>query len=109
MARMAVHSLDHWLALARESSFQAKALSKRLKICPRQLQRYTRHLFGRSPQHWLNEQRLVLAADCLQKEGRVKTVAFQLGFKQVSHFSREFRRFYGVAPTAFLNQDQYHK
>src|SRR5882724_10124772 len=99
MARTAAHNLDQWLALARESSFQARALSKRLKVCPRQLQRYTQHLFGRSPQHWLNEQRLVLAADFLQKEGCVKTVAFKLGFKQVSHFSREFRRFYGVPPT----------
>jgi hypothetical protein len=32
----------------------------------------------------------------------VKTVAFRLGFKQVSHFSREFKLQYGVSPTDFL-------
>jgi AraC-like DNA-binding protein len=102
MTRAVLHSTKQWLALARESSFRADALSQRLSVCRRQLQRYTNRLFGLSPQHWLNEQRLVLAPECLEKEGCVKSVAYQLGFKQVSHFSREFRRFYGISPNKFL-------
>src|SRR5690242_12724953 len=96
------HSKEQWLALARGSSFRADALAQRLSVCRRQLQRYTNQLFGVSPQHWLNEQRLALAPACLEKEGCVKSVAYQLGFKQVSHFSREFRRFYGMSPIKFL-------
>ena len=33
----------------------------------------------------------------------VKVVAFDLGFKQVSHFSREFKRYHGLSPKAFLD------
>ena len=32
----------------------------------------------------------------------VKQVAFEYGFKQVSHFSREFKLCFGVPPLAFL-------
>jgi AraC-like DNA-binding protein len=38
----------------------------------------------------------------LKRFQSVKTVAFRLGFKQVSHFSREFKLQYGVSPTDFL-------
>jgi AraC-like DNA-binding protein len=50
----------------------------------------------------LNEQRLVQAAKLLKRFRSVKTVAFRLGFKQVSHFSREFKLQYGISPTDFL-------
>jgi AraC-like DNA-binding protein len=31
----------------------------------------------------------------------VKEVAFALGYKQVSHFSRQFKQFHGVSPGDF--------
>jgi len=46
--------------------------------------------------------RLALAAGMLKKNRSVKTVCFQLGFKRVSHFSREFKSHYGIPPTQFL-------
>jgi AraC-like DNA-binding protein len=105
MNRINIQTLDGWLALARESSFRVKVLSRKLSISQRQLQRYTQKVFRRSPQELLNEQRLTLAVGCLKEERSVKSVAFQLGFKQASHFSREFKAFYGLPPTAFLNND----
>jgi AraC-like DNA-binding protein len=58
--------------------------------------------FKRSPQQWLNIKRLEAAGKLLQRERSVKVVAIDLGFKQLSHFSREFKVQYGLAPTEFL-------
>jgi AraC-like DNA-binding protein len=38
----------------------------------------------------------------LKKQRPVKIVALDLGFKQLSHFSREFKRRYGLSPTAYV-------
>jgi AraC-like DNA-binding protein len=103
MARLACpNNFQQWLKMAEKSAYRAPLLSKMLKVSPRQLRRYTHTDFGCSPQNWLNEQRLVRASKLLKELRSVKTVAFQLGFKQVSHFSREFKLQYGIAPTAFL-------
>jgi AraC-like DNA-binding protein len=59
-------------------------------------------VFGRSAQEWLDELRLSAAAPLLRKRRSVKWVAYNLGFKQVSHFSREFKRHYGLSPTGYL-------
>lgn len=103
MARLArPNNFQQWLKMAEKSTYRAPLLSKKLKISPRQLRRYTHTDFGCSPQDWLNEQRLVRAGKMLKRLRSVKVVAFRLGFKQVSHFSREFKLQYGIAPTAFL-------
>ena len=97
-----MYDLEQWLALADESAYCAGRLSKKLNVSRRQLQRYTQTIFGRSPQAWLDEQRLVIAARMLKKLRSVKSVALHLNFKQVSHFSRKFKLHYGMAPTTFL-------
>jgi AraC-like DNA-binding protein len=101
MARKDIHAIKEWPAMARQAAYRAELLANRLKICPRQLQRYTQEIFGYSPQRWLNEQRLSEAAVMLRKDHLIKTVALDLGFKCVSHFSREFKLRYGVPPSQF--------
>ena len=101
MARKDIHAIDEWPAMARQAAYRAELLAKSLKICPRQLQRYTRELFDSSPQQWLNEQRLADAAVKLRNNHLIKAVALDLGFKRISHFSREFKLRYGVPPSQF--------
>jgi AraC-like DNA-binding protein len=102
MGRVDYHNLGRWYELARQAGYNSSRLSKLLGIGPRHLQRLTRRAFGRSSQEWLDEQRLLAAAGLLKKHRSVKYVAYQLNFKQVSHFSREFKRHYGVTATGFF-------
>lgn len=102
MARAGSFNNQQWLQMARKTTFDAGLLANELKLSRRQLERSTQKLFGRSPQAWLDEERLVLATALLREHLSVKMVAFQLGFKQPSHFSRQFKLRYGFSPMAFL-------
>jgi AraC-like DNA-binding protein len=102
MARKGTYSIEKWQGMARDSSYRAARLSKILGVSRRRLERLTQRLFRRSPQAWLSEQRMIVAARFL-KEGRpIKTVAFDLGFKQRSHFARQFRIYYGLPPKQYV-------
>jgi len=106
MERVNLGDRDHWFQLARDAKYRSRTLACLLHVSPRQLHRYIRRLFGRSPQAWLDERRLALAGDLLRRCRCIKQVAYELGFKQVSHFSREFKRCYGVPPGQFLARPQ---
>jgi AraC-like DNA-binding protein len=68
----------------------------------RTLERVMKDHLGKTPQAWLSEQRLLAAADMLVEYKRPKFVAYSLGFKQLSHFSRGFKLHFGVGPRAFI-------
>jgi AraC-like DNA-binding protein len=102
MAKLDLQDLVRWRQAALLSGWHAAVLARELDVSRRQLQRYTRAVFHCSPQKWLNEQRLILAGERLKGLRSVKVVAYELGYKQLSHFSRQFKHFHHVAPTAFL-------
>jgi len=102
MERVNLRDQHEWLGWAVRAQYRSAALASMLRISRRQLHRYTHRLFGCSPQAWLDEQRLAAAAELLRRERSVKVVSYELGFKQASHFSREFKRRYGVPPARFV-------
>ena len=102
MARIDIEDSENWSEVARQSRYRVNLLSEQLQVCQRQLRRYSWKLFGCSPQNWLDQERLTLAPDLLKELGSVKQVAFDLGFKHVSHFSRKFKERHGLSPTAYL-------
>jgi AraC family transcriptional regulator len=92
---------ERWKQMAPVAHYDAKELAKLCRMSIRQLQRNFRSQFERAPQEWLNEQRLYAAAQLLQSGRQVKVVASELGFKQVSHFCRQFKTMNGITPSRF--------
>jgi AraC-like DNA-binding protein len=90
-----------WLELACRAHYNSVELAKVLGYSTRQLSRCCRREFGLSTQQWLEQQRLTAAVELLKQSQLVKTVAFELGFKQVSHFSRKFKVCFGRSPSQF--------
>lgn len=104
MARKDVHTLEQWTELAKKAKYDPDAIAQLLNVGPRQLRRYTRKILNTTPQRWLDEQRLAHAATMLKSNELVKTIAFDLGFKTVAHFSNKFKARYGVSPKAYKEQ-----
>ncbi len=82
-----------------------ETISNARNVAPRTLNR----LFsaeGTTPIRWLWQQRLAASYSALC-EGRVASVtdaALDFGFKDVSHFSRAFKSFYGVTPRSLAGR-----
>ena len=51
-----------------------------------------------SPERWLTERRLRASLEMLRRGKRVTDTCFDVGFKNVSHFSAIFKRRFGVTP-----------
>ncbi len=51
-----------------------------------------------SPERWLTDRRLHAALDMLRRGCRVSDTCFDVGFKNVSHFSAIFKKRFGVTP-----------
>ncbi len=105
MARFNIRDVGTWEEMARSSGYSITRLCALAGCSQRQLQRYTHDVFGRTPLGLLRNLRLRSAPAKLKKHRLAKEVAFELGFKQSSHFSREFRRCYGLPPREFLKRE----
>lgn len=90
-----------WTQLAARARYNSRNLATLREITPRQLQRIFQNQIGRTPQDWLNEQRIFAAQQLLQAGTPVKRVAIELGFKQPSHFCRQFKSLSGITPGKF--------
>lgn len=102
MSWVNIDSVEQWRKLARKSKYSAADMALKLGISRRQLQRCIQAALGGNPHRWLMQERLAAAGARLKPLRSVKAVAFEFGFKQVSHFSREFKLSYGLSPAAFL-------
>jgi len=87
--------------LARTARYSCKELPRLLRASPRQVQRKFRQELGLSPQKWLDAERIRVAKELLISGLQVKEVAYQLNFKQVSHFSAHFKKYTDITPSKF--------
>ncbi|WP_316829239.1 AraC family transcriptional regulator [Pedobacter aquatilis] len=63
-------------------------------------------IFNDTPNHWLVQKRLAEAHFLMEKHQQKPTDFYlDLGFEDLSHFSFAFKKRFGYAPTAMLNQE----
>jgi AraC family transcriptional regulator len=79
------------------------SLSARVNMSAFHFARVFRALVGKPPHRYLLELRLERAAKLLHGGLNVTDACFQAGFNNLSHFSRRFRRQYGVQPSRFVH------
>ena len=92
-----------WEGLAETAHYNSSELARLCGISTRQLQRHFRRSFYCSPQSWLNERRLLAAQHLLLSGESIKKIALDLGFKQPSHFCRQFKIRNKMTPSEFAS------
>jgi AraC-like DNA-binding protein len=87
-----------------DADFDVEELGHEIAMSRSQLYRKLYHLTNHSPSDFLRTIRLRRAAELLSaKAGSVSEVAYQVGYKDVSHFSKSFNKQFGVSPSGYLH------
>jgi DNA-binding response OmpR family regulator len=82
--------------------FNVSTLQDKMNMSSSNLYRKIKALTGDSPVQLLRNMRLKLAADLIQKNNQsITEVMLQVGFSNLSYFSRSFKSLYGVTPKVF--------
>ena len=89
-------------SLAPGCDYNSAKLARTLAISQRHLSRLFAATVACSPRSWLKEQRLHRARHLLAGAHSVKEVAYHLGFRNTSQFSRDFRKRFGVNPSQLM-------
>ena len=59
-----------------------------------------------SPREWLIHRRLEAAHELIRKGGlKVSEICFEVGFKNLSHFSKIYKERYGISPKGYLQHE----
>ena len=91
--------IANWPELAQLHRYCVRALADHVGCSRRQLGRYVRRTQRQSPAAWLNGLRQRHALELLRAHHRVTAVGRALHYKTTAHFSRAFKKFYGVPPS----------
>jgi AraC-like DNA-binding protein len=92
--------LDHLGSCVTDPDLSAESLARTFRCS----ERYVHKLFsatGRSVGEHLNDRRVALCAQRLidkQERRTIAEIAFEVGFRDISHFNRLFKRSHGVTP-----------
>ncbi len=89
-----------------ESQFNAERLAEEAGLSRRQLQRRIKQLLQKTPTEFIRDMRLERAAFLLKHQtGNVSEIMYQVGYRDLRHFSRLFKQKYGSPPSLFSNQN----
>lgn len=85
-----------------DQDYSVAELADAVALSTSQLTRKLRSLLGRTPAQLIRSLRLRRGAELLAaRAGSVGRIAYSLGFADQSHFTRCFKREYGLTPTAY--------
>lgn len=86
-----------------KADFSVDGFAKEVGMSTAQLYRKLTLLTGYAPNDFMRHMRLQRAADLLtQKAGNVSEIGYQVGFNNLSYFSKCFKEKFGTLPSSFL-------
>jgi AraC-like DNA-binding protein len=94
--------INDWEFRAQECGYNASKLAESLGVTLRLLEIFFQKRFGATPHEWMLRVRMTHAAGLLMAGVPLKSVSEKVGYKQTSHFSREFKGFFGVPPSRYV-------
>jgi AraC-like DNA-binding protein len=102
--RFVMHLMDVTENIFLEEEFSIERLCKELGISRPQLYRKITVLTGKAPTDWIRDLRLERAFQLLQlQHGNVSEIAYEVGFNNLSYFSKCFQEKFGMLPSQYLN------
>jgi len=85
--------------------FGAEQFAQQMGLSPRHLSRKLMCLIGLTSNEFIRKTRLQRAADMLNRnEGKVSEVAHQVGFSNLSYFSKCFKKFHQNLPSDYIRR-----
>mgnify|MGYP001269886524 CR=1 FL=1 len=96
---------QNWESLAAEANYRPRELASLCTVSLRTLQRHFSGRYGMTLGEWLRDLRINQAYERIKSGEQIKYVAYDLGFKQPSHFSRVFKKVHGVTPSTVAGKN----
>ncbi|MCP9842057.1 helix-turn-helix transcriptional regulator [Synechococcus sp. J7-Johnson] len=103
------NELLEWIRAHLHEPITLTLMSRRSAYSTRNLHYVFQRRFGCTPMQWVREQRLAAVHSALQRaeaEEQVSGIAARYGFQQMSSFSKNFQRRYGVTPSTVLRRSR---
>ena len=100
--------VEEALALLAEQGLTVRACARQAGVCERSFQRLVLGRTGRSPVFWRQLARARRAARALFDARDMAVLAYESGFADQAHLSREMRRWFARPPSAILRDVQLH-
>ena len=89
-----------------DDTFGSKQMEEALFMSRSTLARKIKELFDVTPNDYLKNKRLSVAAQMLkQKNVRINEVSLAVGFRSASYFSKCFKAVYGMLPAEYVNEN----
>ena len=94
-----------WIDANLERNLSIKEIAAVINVCPRVCQRLFRQYFHCTPMEYLQEKRLLLAAEKLiSTDLPVTDIALSCGFSSPSYFTKQFRELIGKTPSVYREE-----